>query len=95
MKFNPLEIINAWITAANPTEIQAEIAKERLNVCLGCEFRKEIIHNKEWSAVCGGCGCPIQKKIFTNEYGTCPTNKWEEVEKRYMKNLIVKEKSII
>jgi PHP family Zn ribbon phosphoesterase len=95
MGFNPLEIINAWITAANPTEMEAKLAKERLSICLKCDFRKEVIHNKQWSAVCGKCGCPIQKKIFTNQYGSCPMNKWEEVEKKYIKNLVVKDKSII
>lgn len=95
MKFNFIEIVNAWITAANPNEMEAELAKERLNICMSCNFRKEVIHKKKWSAVCGKCGCPIQKKIFTNEYGSCPLNKWEEIEKKYIKNLAIKEKSII
>ena len=95
MKFNFIDIINSWITSLNPTEMEAELAKERLSICLRCGFRKEIIKNKQWSAVCGGCGCPLEKKIFTNQYGSCPLHKWEEVEDKYMEHLIVKNKSII
>lgn len=95
MKFNPIEIINAWFTSINPNETESNLAKERVNICLKCDFRKEVIRNKKWSAVCGKCGCPIQKKIFTNQYGSCPLNKWDEVEKKYIKNLLVKGKSII
>ena len=95
MKINPIEIINAWIRAANPTETEKELAKARMDICLKCDFRKEIIHNKEWSAICGGCGCPLRAKIFTNQYGSCPQNKWEIIEKKYIKTLMVKEKSII
>lgn len=95
MKFNPLEIINAWITAANPNETQTQLAKERLNVCMSCDFRKEFIHNKEWSALCGACGCPIKKKIFTDQYGSCPKNKWNELEDKYKSILKEKRKSLI
>jgi hypothetical protein len=95
MKFNLIEIINAWFTAANPTELEAKLAKERLNICLRCDARKEVIHKKQWSSVCGKCGCPIQKKIFTNEYGSCPKNKWDEIEKAYVEHLNVKKKTII
>lgn len=95
MKFNPIEIVNAWITAANPNEMESKLAKERLDICMKCEFRKEIIHNKEWSALCGKCGCPLNKKIFTNQYGSCPLNKWNDIEKKYINQLIVKEKSLI
>jgi len=95
MKFNPLEIINAWITAANPNEIQTELAKERLDVCMECDFRKEVIHNKEWSAICGSCGCPIQKKIFTDQFGSCPEKKWNTLEEKYKSILKEKRKSLI
>lgn len=95
MKFNPLEIINAWITAANPNEIETQLAKERLDICMGCKFKKEVIHNKEWSALCGACGCPIKKKIFTDQYGSCPEKKWNLIESKYIKHLKRKEKTII
>ena len=95
MKFNFIEIVNAWITAANPNEIEAELAKERLDICMGCNFRKEVINNKQWSAICGGCGCPIQKKIFTDQFGSCPEKKWNVIEEKYKSILREKRKSII
>lgn len=95
MKFNPIEIINAWITAANPNEIQTQLAKERLNICMNCDFRKEIITKKEWTAICGSCGCPIKKKIFTNQFGSCPKGKWNEIEESYKTILKEKKKSVI
>jgi hypothetical protein len=95
VKFNPFEIVNAWITAANPTELQTQLAKERLDVCMGCDFRKEFIQNKKWSTICGSCGCPIQKKIFTNQFGSCPEKKWNTLEEKYKSILKKKKKSLI
>jgi hypothetical protein len=95
MKFNPFEIINAWITAANPDETQTQLAKERVDECMKCDFRKEIINKKEWSAICGKCGCPIQKKIFTDEYGSCPLGKWNTLENKYKSILREKGRTLI
>lgn len=95
MKFNPIEIFKAWVIAANPSKEQKELAEARMNICLKCDFRKEIIHNKKWSTICGRCGCPLQKKVFTDEYGTCPLQKWNSIEEEYIKNLKVKSKTII
>jgi len=33
--------------------------------------------------VCGECGCPITKKIFSNDFNDCPLKKWEEVDTTY------------
>jgi hypothetical protein len=95
MTFNISEILKAWVTAANPNDVQRELAEERLDICMKCEFRKEVIHNKEWSALCGKCGCPISKKIFTDQYGSCPLNKWDIIEGKYIIHLKKKNKSII
>lgn len=95
MEFNLLEIINAWIIAANPNEMQTKLAKERLDICMSCDFRKEIIHKKNWSVICGPCGCPIKKKIFTDQMGSCPKKKWNEVEESYKNILKEKKKSLI
>ena len=95
MTFNISEIVKAWVTAANPNDVQRELAEERLDICMKCEFRKEVIHNKEWSALCGKCGCPISKKIFTDQYGSCPLNKWNLIEDKYKLHLKKKNKSII
>lgn len=95
IKFNFTEILSSWIKSFNPTDSEKELAEERVKICMVCEFRKEIIHNKEWSALCGRCGCPISTKIFTNQYGTCPLGKWNFIEEKYKKHLKVKEKSLI
>ena len=50
MGFDLIEILKAWVTAENPNKIQKELAELRLSVCMGCDMRKEIIHNKKWSA---------------------------------------------
>lgn len=90
-----LEILNAWMTSANPNDLQKELAEKRLAFCSTCDFKKEVLRKKQWSAICGGCGCPISKKIFTDQYGSCPLHKWESVEDDYKDKLKVKKRSII
>jgi hypothetical protein len=77
------EIINAWIVSFNPTEDQKLQADERLSICLGCEKYSEIIEKKKWSAVCGECGCPIEKKIYSDRFDPCPLDKWNDVDTKY------------
>ena len=60
-----------------------------------CDFRKEFIHKKEWSTICGSCGCPIKKKIFTDEMGSCPEKKWVSLEEKYKSILKENKKSLI
>ena len=73
-----VEIAKAWIAAANPTPEQQAIADYRVSVCDSCphmQYYKEIdVH------VCGKCGCPISKKIFSPLPGeqACPDNRWEK-----------------
>ena len=69
---NYKEIFDAWIISLNPTSNQVELAKLRLEVCLGCEFRKETIKGLKWSAICDKCGCPLSKKVFATNYNACP-----------------------
>jgi hypothetical protein len=95
MRFDLIEIIDAWFTAMNPDETQSNLAKERLDVCMKCDLRKEVIHNKEWSAFCGGCGCPIRSKIFTDQFGSCPEKKWDSLEENYRSMLKQKSRTII
>lgn len=77
------EIIEAWIIAGNPTKVQKELSEKRLEVCNGCEIRKEIIKNVKISQICGKCGCPIQKKVFTNGFDPCPLHKWGDIDEPY------------
>lgn len=77
------EIVNAWITSINPSEDEKKRSIERLEICEGCTFKKEILKNKKWSTICSSCGCVISKKIFSQEFNPCPLKKWEEVDKKY------------
>lgn len=71
------EIALSWWRAENPTKEQSDLAQKRLEICVGCDSRKESI---VFGYVCGECGCPIGKKIFTPKLGTCDLHKWNKVE---------------
>jgi hypothetical protein len=84
--FNAIsKIANAWITAANPTPTQKELAEKRYEICKGCEFRTFALKKLKMAEVCGECGCPLAAKIFTQEFDACPNHKWLEVEKSHFK----------
>lgn len=71
------EIFKSWVTAANPTEEESELAAKRHAICLKCDWiRDSILFNTK----CGNCGCPIGKKIFSPVKGACPIGKWNEVD---------------
>lgn len=70
------EVFVAWKTLAKPTEFQAKVANDRLDVCIKCPHKKEIFEKKEWSAICGKCGCPLKAKIFSQEVNPCPMGYW-------------------
>lgn len=78
------EIVTAWITSLNPNDEEQSRSIERASICIKCEYKKEILKNKEWSAICGKCGCPLSKKVFSQEYNPCPIKRWEEVDKKYI-----------
>ena len=67
------DIALSWWRAANPTEKQTELAQERLEICNGCEKKQESI---VFGYVCGQCGCPLGKKIFSEVEQPCPLSKW-------------------
>lgn len=72
-----LEIAVAWKRAASPTEHQARIADARLETCNNCEWKeyKKLVH----MYVCGACGCPLNKKVFTPKGPEgCPKGHWAE-----------------
>lgn len=79
---NIAQIIKAWIIAYKPSEKQVELAKLRGDVCHECPARKEFISFN----ICSECGCPIGKKIFTDEYNPCPMGKWKDVDLKYFEN---------
>lgn len=72
------EIFTAWKVLYNPTEFQSKVASDRLNICVSCIYKREIFEKKEWSAVCGKCGCPLKAKVFSQEINPCPMGFWVE-----------------
>lgn len=76
MSLNIKEISEAWIIAAKPNQQQKKLAQLRYEICLQCPFFNTILNIE----VCGKCGCPISKKVFTNKYDSCPEHKWKEIE---------------
>lgn len=71
------EIAIAWIRSVDPTPEQAAIARARLDVCEPCEEKTWLFYQQTF--VCGACGCPIKKKIFSPEgRAACPRGKWIE-----------------
>jgi hypothetical protein len=67
------EIAISWWRAENPTKEQSDLAQERLAICMKCDSIKESV---VFNYVCGECGCPIGKKIFTPIKGACDLKKW-------------------
>jgi len=74
-----ITIVDAWITARNPTPAQKELAEARWNVCLQCEEFREH-RDVTGEPYCFNCGCPLQKKVFTNVFNECPLKKWKDVD---------------
>lgn len=87
---NYKEIFEAWKISLNPTDKQEELAKLRLEVCLGCDYRKEVVKGLKWSALCSECGCPLNKKVFSTRYNACGLKKWDVTDSNYLEPIIEK-----
>lgn len=72
---NIIEVAMAWRRAANPTDEQQGVAEYRLSICDPCEFKKFKWLKRLF--ICGSCGCPISKKIYTPRENACPEDKWD------------------
>ena len=72
------EIFQAWVSAAKPSPEQKQIAEYRASVCDSCEHKTHVVAIN--SFVCGKCGCPLSKKVFSPKPGpqACPLAKWEK-----------------
>lgn len=75
-----LKIAKAWITSANPTDKQLDLAEKRLTICNGCPSKVKTILSYY---KCNECGCPLSKKIFSAAFNDCPLEKWESVDSLY------------
>jgi hypothetical protein len=80
MGFNLKTISQSWFDSYFGTNEQKLLAQERLKVCDTCPSREELFKNKNWSVICGECGCPLSKKIFSKKIKECPLDKWKEVD---------------
>ena len=88
---NIKDILNSWITSFNPSEEELSRANDRYDVCSTCPARKELLDGKKWTIICGACGCPLQKKIYSNVINPCPLKKWEDVDKKHNLNTSIKK----
>jgi len=93
--FNNLsKIAKAWTISANPSEKQLKLAEDRYEICKQCpKFTKGLAKTKLEYYKCAECGCPIDKKIFTDLWNACPLEKWIDIENEYF-NVNTKSKNI-
>ena len=89
------EIITAWKLKINPPENFAKLAEKRCEICNECEHLKEMIKGKQWSYVCGKCGCPIAGKTFSPKQNPCPIDKWKEIDEEYFNKVTKQTKTLI
>jgi hypothetical protein len=79
------EIFEAWAISFNPDDTQAELASQRIEICDVCEHKALEPYIR-----CDQCGCALKAKIYTprtykDSGGSCPKNKWKDVEDIYLK----------
>jgi hypothetical protein len=83
MNFDFKKITKAWFDSYFGSEKQKELAAKRASICETCPSRKVIVEAIDLLTVCGECGCPIKKKIFSKDFNDCPLKKWESVDSPY------------
>ena len=83
MDLNFKKIYKAWVTSYFPNEKQKLLAEKRNEICETCPSRKVLTDKLKLGVICGECGCPLTKKIFSNDFNDCPLKKWEEVDTMY------------
>jgi hypothetical protein len=77
------EIFKSWGISYNPNDERNELASKRIEVCNSCPNKKEIDGVKN---ICSLCGCMLKSKVFTQEMGQCPENRWNVVETQFIKS---------
>ena len=86
------EIFKSWMISFDPNAEQADLATKRIEICDSCEFRSLTPIGPLLNiARCSVCGCALKGKMFTpktylDEGGSCPHQKWMEVEKIWLGN---------
>ena len=81
------ELFKAWGIEYNPNDKRNELASKRIEVCNTCPNKKEVDGVRN---VCSLCGCMLKSKVFTQEMGQCPDNRWDKVENEFVKYKIKK-----
>ena len=84
------EITSAWYNKFIHTDAMKELADLRLAICVECPFKIEGITGLPFRLRCGKCGCPLKAKVYTDktyldEGGSCPLNKWMDIEIEHTK----------
>jgi hypothetical protein len=74
------KISKAWFDSYFGTKDQKELAQQRSSICEVCPSRKVITEKLSLATICGECGCPIKKKVFSTTYNDCPLKKWKEID---------------
>lgn len=86
------EIFKAWRISFNPNDAQADLAAKRIQICDACEFKSSgLVGPNDIFTRCTICGCSLKGKIYTpktykDEGGSCPKEKWKNVEEEWLKN---------
>ena len=88
MELDLKKISKAWFDSWFGGPEQKLLAEKRLKICNSCPERTEYI--KGFPTICGKCGCPLSKKIFTGTFNDCPLKKWAEVDEQHPKIFIKK-----
>ena len=83
MNFDFKKITKAWFDSYFGSDKQKELAIKRALICEICPSRNVKVKGIDLLTVCGECGCPIKKKIFSSDFNDCPLKKWEEVDSQY------------
>jgi hypothetical protein len=91
-----IEIIKAWKIANNPSDSQYQLALQRSEICENCPSKKTITKIFKLGIICGECGCPIEKKVYSIKENACPLGKWKDIDSNYFKNIEFKKtKSVL
>ena len=77
------KISKAWFDSWFGGEEQKTLAEKRLLICSSCPERTHIVPG--FPTICGKCGCPLSKKVFSGTYNDCPLEKWEFVDSEHPK----------
>lgn len=83
MDFDFKKITKAWFDSYFGSDKQKELAIKRATICEMCPSRKVTTTGIDLLTLCGECGCPIKKKIFSSIFNDCPLKKWQDIDSQY------------